>query len=160
MTREFSYKLGRYKITEVIGGGLWWESHHGLGTIQKGKCFIEGSILILGPSEIEGPGFLKREFMEHLHRLSTWDKTKYYCLSHSISECRTGGRISFAKKMEATEEHADASLCAVKVHVRSSADNREIINKRRDSEHGLVYFKEKAGKLWAFFKKWSSKGRL
>ena len=40
MTHEFSYKLGRYKITEVDGGGLSWESHHGLGNIRKGKCLI------------------------------------------------------------------------------------------------------------------------
>jgi hypothetical protein len=91
MARELSYKLGRYKITEAFGGGLWWESHHGVGSLKKGKCTIEGSILILGPSEIEEPGFLKREFVEHLDKLPNWDKTKYYCLSHSIHKCRTGG---------------------------------------------------------------------
>ncbi len=149
MTREFSYKLGLYKITEFVGGGLWWESHHGLGNIRKGKCFIEGSILILGPSEAEEPGFLKREFMEHLDKLSNWDKTKCYCLSHSIHKCGTGGKISFAEKMD---EHVGASLNAAKVRVSGSVDNREMINKQPDAKNGFAYFKEKLDEIWDFFK--------
>ena len=41
MASEFSFKLGGYKITEVVGGGLLWESHHGLGSIQKGYGGME-----------------------------------------------------------------------------------------------------------------------
>ena len=149
MAREFSYKLGHYKITEFVGGGLWWESHQGLGNIQKGKCFIDGSILVLGPSEIEEPGFLKREFMEHLDKLSNWDKTKYYCLSHSIHKCRTGGRLSFPTKMD---EHMGVSLNAAKVRVSGSVDNREIINKKPDAKNGFAYFKEKLAEIWDLFK--------
>ena len=55
MTRDVSYKLGRYKIIEGIGGGLWWESHSGVGSAQTGKCYLEGNILIIGPSETEKP---------------------------------------------------------------------------------------------------------
>lgn len=154
MTHEFSYKLGRYKITEVVGGGLSWESHHGLGNVRKGKCLIEGNILIIGPSEAEGPGFLKREFMEHLDKLSNWDKSKYYCLSHSIHKCRTGGRLSFPTKMD---EHVGATPNAVKVRVSGSVDNKEIINKQPDAKNDFAYFKEKMAKLWDFFKQWSIK---
>ena len=69
MTRAVSYKLGRYKITEDIGGGLWWESHSGVGNAKTGRCYLEGNILIIGPAETEKPGFLKTEFMEHLGQL-------------------------------------------------------------------------------------------
>ena len=89
MTREVSYKLGRYKIIEGTGGGLWWESHSGVGNTKTGRCFIEGNILIIGPSETEKSGFLKTEFMEHLNRLPPWRKTKYYCSSHAIYNCET-----------------------------------------------------------------------
>ena len=93
MTREVSYKLGRYKIIEGTGGGLWWESHSGVGNAKTGRCFIEGNILIIGPSETEKSGFLKREYMERLNRLPPWRKTKYYCSSYAIYNCKTG-RIS------------------------------------------------------------------
>jgi hypothetical protein len=155
MTREFSYKLGHYKITEVVGGGLSWETHHGLGNIRKGKCLIEGNILIIGPSEAEEPGFLKREFMAQMDELSNWDKTKYYCLSHSIHKCRTGGRLSFLTKMD---EHVGATLNAEKVPVSGSVGNKEMINKQPDEKKEFRYFKEKVAELWNFFKQWSSKG--
>ena len=89
MTTKKSYKLGRYKILEGPGGGLCWESHAGIGSAQTGRCFIEGSILIIGPTETEKSGYLKREFMEHLDRLPLWEKTKYYCMSNMIiRRCR------------------------------------------------------------------------
>lgn len=100
MQSEASYKLSNYKIIEAVGGGLWWESHHGLSGCQTGRCFVEGSILIIGPVESERPGFLKREFMVHLNRLPAWRKTKYFCLSRTIYRCETGGRMSPVSKTE------------------------------------------------------------
>lgn len=99
MPQEISYKLGRYKIVESPGGGLWWESHFGIGSAQTGRCFVDGNILIIGPCDGEKPGYLKREFMKHLDKLPHWKKTKYYCLSHSLHKCNTGGRKGFHEEM-------------------------------------------------------------
>jgi len=107
MTQEISYKLGRYKIIEGPSGGLWWESHSGIGSAQTGSCFIEGNILIIGSSETEKPGYLKREFMEHLNKLSPWEKTEYYCLSHALHKCDTDARITFDVEMG---KHLDTSF--------------------------------------------------
>lgn len=91
-----AYKLAEYKIIENEHGDLWWESHIGLGSLKRGKCFINGGILFIAPSDITGPGFLKGEFIDHLKRLPKWKKTKYYCASCTIYECKTGSRTSLS----------------------------------------------------------------
>jgi hypothetical protein len=154
MTRELSYKLGRYKIIEGTSGGLWWESHYGLGSVQTGRCFIEGNILILGPSEAETPGLLKREFIEHLYKLPAWEKTKYFCSSHAIHKCKTGGRVSFPAEIDA---HIAGSINTVKSIAGEVSDSREITNEQLGAKGAFVYIKEKVDELWYFFKRWSSK---
>jgi hypothetical protein len=90
-----AYKLAEYKITENAHGDLWWESHIGLGSLRIGKCFINGGILFLRPSDIKGPGFLKGEFLDHLNKLPKWGKTKYYCASHKIYKCKSVSKKPF-----------------------------------------------------------------
>ena len=156
MTRELSYKLGRYKIIEGTSGGIRWESHYGLGSVQMGRCFIEGNILIIGPSEAENPGLLKREFMAYLYKLPAWNKTKYFCLSHAIHKCKSGGRLFFSEEID---EHIDVSLNTVKsIAIGQVSDSREIINEQPDAKAAFVYIKEKIDEIWDFFKRWSSKG--
>ncbi len=92
MTKDTSYRLGRYEIIEKENGEVWWETHSGFGLLRAGKCFIEGKILFIGPYKTEEPGFLKGEFIEHLNKLSKWEKTKYYCSSYTICNCKTGRR--------------------------------------------------------------------
>ena len=87
-----AYRLGEYKIIENEHGDLWWETHIGLGSLKSGKCFINGNILFIKPSDSTGPGFLKGEFLDHLNKLPKWEKTKYYCASYKINECRSGSR--------------------------------------------------------------------
>jgi hypothetical protein len=85
-----AYRLGEYKIIEYEHGDLWWETHIGLGSSKSGKCFINGDILFIKPSDSMGPGFLKGEFLDHLKKLPKWEKTKYYCASYKIHECKSG----------------------------------------------------------------------
>ena len=88
--QTIAYKLSEYKIIEHVYGDLWWESHFGLGTLKTGKCFINGDILFIKPSDNTGPGFLKGEFLDHLKKLPRWEKTKFYCTSFKIYECKSG----------------------------------------------------------------------
>jgi len=90
MTKDTSYGLGRFEIIEKKNGEIWWETHAGFGRLRAGKCFIVGEILFIGPYKTEKPGFLKGEFIEHLNKLSKWEKTKHYCSSYSIYNCKTG----------------------------------------------------------------------
>ena len=90
--RNTAYRLAEYKIIENEHGDLWWESHIGLGSLKSGKCFINGDILFIKPSDSTGPGFLKGEFLDHLKKLPKWKKTKYYCASYQICECKSGSR--------------------------------------------------------------------
>jgi len=85
-----SYKLAQYCIIEKGNGEIWWETHGGVGSLKKGKCFVQGDILFIGPPEAEEAGFLKREFLEKLRKYPQWTKTKYYCSSYSIRECSPG----------------------------------------------------------------------
>lgn len=87
--QKIAYRLAEYKITENQHGDLWWETHIGLGSLKTGKCFINGDILFIAPSDNIGPGFLKGEFLDHLNKLPKWEKTKYYCASYKICECRS-----------------------------------------------------------------------
>ncbi|MFC1812398.1 hypothetical protein ACFL03_06865 [Thermodesulfobacteriota bacterium] len=92
MTKDMSYRLGRYEIIEKENGEIWWESHAGFGRLRAGKCFIIEDILFIGPYKKEKPGFLKGEFIEHLNKFPKWEKTKYHCSSYTIYNCKTGRR--------------------------------------------------------------------
>lgn len=85
--RSKSYRLAQYCIIETSNEEIWWETHGGLGSLKRGKCFIQGDILFIGPSESEESSFLKREFLEKLRNFPQWNKTKYYCSRYSIHEC-------------------------------------------------------------------------
>jgi hypothetical protein len=87
--QKIAYRLAEFKITENQHGDLWWEMHIGLGSLKIGKCFINGDILFIKPSDSTGPGFLKGEFLDHLNKLPKWEKTKYYCASYKIYECQS-----------------------------------------------------------------------
>jgi nucleoid DNA-binding protein len=90
-----TYKLAEYKITENEHGDLWWATHIGLGSLRIGKCFINGDILFIRPSDSKGPGFLKGEFLDHLNKLPKWGKTKYYCASYKIYKCKSVSKKPF-----------------------------------------------------------------
>jgi len=51
MMKNTSYSLAEYKIIENEHGDLWWETHIGLGALKSGKCFINGNILFIKPSD-------------------------------------------------------------------------------------------------------------
>ena len=87
-----AHRLAEYKIIENEHGDLWWETHIGLGSLKIGKCFINGDILFIKPSDSTGPGFLKGEFLDHLNKLPKWEKTKYFCASYKIYKCKSGSR--------------------------------------------------------------------
>ena len=92
MMQYTAYRLGEYKIIEDEHGDLWWETHIGFGSSKSGKCFINGDILFIKPSDSMGPGFLKGEFLDHLDKLPKWEKTKYYCASYKIRESKSVSR--------------------------------------------------------------------
>lgn len=89
-----NYRMCEYKIIESDSGDLAWEAHGGFGVLQRGRCFRKGQILFMGPAEFEGPGFLKREFLEHLKKLPTWPRTKYYGKALQIRHCNTNTSIT------------------------------------------------------------------
>ncbi len=55
---------------------------------KSGKCFIEGNVLFIGPSERDEEGFLINEFLEYLSKFPRWDRTKYYCPSFMLYTCK------------------------------------------------------------------------
>lgn len=105
MAQDKCYRLGQYEIIEDQNGTLWWRSHAGMADKKQGRCLMEGKILILGPTEIQQSGCLRREFMEYLKKLPSWDKTEYYCSSHSLYYSRTGAKIRFGAGMAQYELH-------------------------------------------------------
>jgi hypothetical protein len=90
-----SYRLAQYEIIQRSSGEIWWKSHGGFAAAKKGKCFIEGNVLFIGPSEAEETGFLRNEFLESLRQFPHWEKTKFYCSSFTLHACK-GGRAQDA----------------------------------------------------------------
>ena len=88
------YRLAEYKIIEGEAGGLSWEAHFGFATEQKGRCFKKGMILFIGPAEGDCPGYLKRDFLDHLRQFPEWSKTRYYCRGLEVFHCKTGRRVT------------------------------------------------------------------
>ena len=82
-----SYRLAQYEIILKGSGEIWWKSHRGFAAAKSGKCFIEGDVLFIGPSERDEEGFLINEFLEYLDKFPTWDRTKYYCPSFRLYSC-------------------------------------------------------------------------
>lgn len=103
--QNITYRLAEYKIVENQRGDLWWETHIGLGSLKSGKCFINGDILFLKPSDSTGPGFLKGEFLDHLNKLPKWGKTKYYCASYKINKCKSVSRNQIFEAMNGRLEN-------------------------------------------------------
>jgi hypothetical protein len=87
---ERSYRLARYEIIVKSTDIIWWKAHGGFANANSGKCFIEGDILFIGPSEMDEIGFLKNEFLEYLRQLPQWNRTKYYCPRYTLYRCRDG----------------------------------------------------------------------
>ena len=78
----------------------------------------------------------------------------YFCSSHAIHKCKTGGRVSFPAEIE---EHIDGCLNTVKSIAGEVSDSREITNEQPGAKGAFVYIKEKVDELWGFFKRWPSK---
>jgi hypothetical protein len=76
MIEKNRYRLGEYQITEYEDGSLWWNAHHGFAEQQSGRCFTYEDILMFGEFIDKEDGFLKREFLQGLKKLSIWNKTK------------------------------------------------------------------------------------
>ncbi|QTA77819.1 Uncharacterized protein dnl_00160 [Desulfonema limicola] len=90
MKTSTSYRLSEYKITENESGFLFWETHCGLGSCNRGQCFIRGNILFIEFSDIIDNGFLKLEFIEEIEKLKKWGKTEFYCSNYKILSCKNG----------------------------------------------------------------------
>jgi hypothetical protein len=154
-----AYRLGEYKIIEDEHGDLWWETHIGLGSSKSGKCFINGDILFIKPGASTGPGFLKGEFLDHLNKLPKWEKTKYYCASYKICECKSGRRKSYIQGLESRLQDeailkkngstqrkvADTRRKSFKVdtteHISYKLDRYEIT----EMNHGQLFWKSYSG---------------
>jgi len=89
LLNEIKYRLGEFIIVDHSGVLLTWVTHIALGAQRSGRCFIVGNILLIGSLDREEAGFLKLEFNEHLMKLPTWDKTRYYCFASSLRKVGT-----------------------------------------------------------------------
>lgn len=105
--KSTAYKLDEFKIIESDTGELVWEAHFGLGELREGRCFRKGGILFIGPAENYRPGFLKREFLDHLKPLPAWPKTEFYCNGFDVYHCSTGKGVTKAEMRMWTLERSD-----------------------------------------------------
>jgi hypothetical protein len=84
------YRLRRHEIVEKDNGQFFWKSHGGPGRSTTGRCHIKGRILFLEPGETERSNLIKKEFRKQLNGLPDWERTKYFCVSYTIYDSKTG----------------------------------------------------------------------
>jgi hypothetical protein len=89
-TEQICYKLHGYEIIEKNNGQLLWQTRRGLGSIKKGGCHINGTILFLEPGKTEKIRPVKEASRPGLPGRPSWEKTKYFCTSYTIHYCGTG----------------------------------------------------------------------
>jgi hypothetical protein len=155
MINNKSYKLARYEIIESSNGTLRWESHAGLSGLKAGKCLIIGNVLVIGPHEMEKPGFLKREFLEHLNKLPQWDKTEYYCPSHVLYSCETGVRISFDAEKGGSQDKPPPPSRNHATHKRPNS--KTMVNRESYRKEAIGNIKIKINKAGELLKLWYGK---
>ena len=64
--------------------------------------------------------------MEHLDKLPLWDKTKYYCSSHAVKECKTGERMDSDFKIVSESSKSERALTGdVVLRVHSNTQKKE-----------------------------------
>ena len=88
------YRLEDYIIAEYDQFMYTWEMNMVLGQHLIGNCFMVGNLLILEPWSHEKEGCLKQEYHERLRKLPMWNKSQYYCFSHSLRNVSTGQPLS------------------------------------------------------------------
>jgi len=140
-----SYKLGRYEIIESSDGTLRWESHAGMASIKSGKCVVKGDLLIIGPVQNEAASFLKREFLERLSKLPTWDKTNYFCPSHALYKCNTGASFEFAPETNA--QNSEPSHPTTRNFSEESQDTAPRVNQEPLEKKVIGYIKTGISKI-------------
>jgi hypothetical protein len=148
MSKDTSYRLGRFEIIEKKNNEIWWETHAGFGRFRAGKCFIVGEVLFIGPYQTEEPGFLKGEFIEHLNKYPKWEKTKYYCSSYFIYSCKTGKmfrNFGAGNDLKSKTKNKNDFGNKEKFYEEPTA---KPINLTKD----IVKFKEKGAAIWGLLK--------
>ncbi len=154
MTEDKFYKLGQYKIIEKHNGALRWESYGGFSSVRGGKCFIEGDILFLGAGETKEHGYLLLEFKEHLNKLPRWEKTKYYCPSHTIYSCKTGRRCL----LEEREIELDREKFRIRHNVYPEVTKgRRILAKPSVATEVIIKIRRRTTQTFELFREWFSK---
>jgi hypothetical protein len=139
-TEHISYKLDRYKITEMNNGQLFWKYPSGLGSLKRGRCHIKGSILFLEPGETEQSSLLKREFMQQLIRLTDWERTKYFCKNFAIYYSKTG---AICRRLGDQKDLNGTGTKNVVVNYKTyggGIDTRPITAKKGDTKEKLKAF--------------------
>jgi hypothetical protein len=155
MTKETSYRLGRYEIIEKGNGDLWWKSHGGFANVNVGKCFGEGDILFIGASKGEESGLLKNEFILHLNRLPKWEKTKYYCSSYTIYSCNTGRRSFLEEMGKGLDQGGGGSVTnSVPKKVMTS---KAVMTRESEAVENIIKIKGMVTGTWELFRNWLSK---
>jgi len=149
--KEIIYKLNDYKIIEYNTGQLVWEAHFGFGEIQKGWCYKIGSILFLCSTENYQVGFLKGEFLDDLRKYPKWDKTKFYCISVDIRNCKNGKSVTKDEMM--LWAHIHQSIEQIKIHriadkiLSDSASDGRVIENSAYRLYGYEIIVENDGQI-------------
>jgi hypothetical protein len=120
-----SYRLANYEIIEEGADIIWWKAHGGFANAKSGRCFVEGNVLFIGPSEREEDGFLINEFLEYLDRFPRWGRTKYYCPSFVLYTCNDDRLWHGIEQSRINETHrhnrieSSSITCADETNLRS-----------------------------------------
>ncbi|MBU4446069.1 hypothetical protein KJ656_13490 [bacterium] len=99
-----------YQINDNDNGWLSWETHTDFCSLKSGNCFIRGDILFIEPYFSKVHGDLKGDFLDLLYKLPKWKRTKYYCSSYRIYNCKPAGKPFLQVAQRSTGNRDDIDI--------------------------------------------------
>ena len=98
VTENAVYRLQRYEITIIKNGQVISKTYSGSNSVTWGNCFILEDILFIGPQKNKPTNLNKKQFLESLRQLPTWDQTAYFSNKLSLHKCKPENEIKKVQK--------------------------------------------------------------
>lgn len=103
-----TFRLERYKVTVAASGQISWQALEGSESVVGGQCFVQSGILFIGPREYDKRGQSRREFLQELNEIPTWNRTRMWGHSLALRPCEPQaqtGHIHRTAQDDTSQDH-------------------------------------------------------
>lgn len=83
-----TFRLNKYQITVAANHQISWQSYPGNMRVVGGRGIIQSGVLFVGPQEYDKEEQTENRFLDKLHKLPRWDKTKIWSRHLALRTCQ------------------------------------------------------------------------